>query len=133
VRVFLDTNVLAAGFATRGLCSDVIREVLENHQLVCSNGILVELERILTTKFKLPDTETGEVVGLIGAASELSLPSAGASYAVADSDDYPHLSAAENAACDAFVTGDKALWALNPIRRMAVLSPREFWIQVSGQ
>ena len=60
-------------------------------------------------------------------ASELSLPSAGASYAVADGDDYPHLSAAENAGCDAFLTVDKALWVLNPIDHQAVLSPREFW------
>ena len=133
MRVFLDTNVLVAGFATRGLCSDLIREVLENHELVCSSGILAELERILTTKFKLPDTETGEVLALIRAAAELSLPSAGAAYAVDDTDDYPHLSAAESADCDAFVTGDKALWVLNPIGRMAVLSPREFWMRVSGQ
>ncbi len=133
MRVFLDTNVLAAGFATRGLCSDLIREVLENHELVCSDGILAELKRILTTKFKLPDTETGEVLVLIRTASELSLPSAGAAYAVADRDDYPHLSAAENAGCDAFVTGDKALWVLNPIDHLAVLSPREFWEKISGQ
>ena len=125
--------MLSAGFATRGLCSDLIREVIGNHDLVCSNGILADLERILTAKFKLPDTETGDVVALIRATSELSLPSADASYVVADSDDYPHLSAPENSTCDAVVTGDKALWVLNPIGRMAVLSPREFWMRVSGQ
>ena len=133
MRVFLDTNVLAAGFATRGLCSDLIREVLENHELVCSDGILAELKRILITKFKLADTKSGEVLTLIRTASELSLPSAGAAYAVADSDDYPPLSVAEKAHCDVFVTGDKALWVLNPIEHMAVLSPREFWQRVSGQ
>ena len=53
MRVFLDTNVLAAGFATRGLCSDLIREVLENHEWVCSDAILTELQRILTKKFRV--------------------------------------------------------------------------------
>jgi len=28
VRVFLDTNVLVAAFATRGLCADLMRVVL---------------------------------------------------------------------------------------------------------
>ena len=133
MRVFLDTNVLAAGFATRGLCSDLIREVLVNHELVCSDGILAELERILTSKFKLADTETREVLALIRTASELSMPSSGVAYGVTDRDDYPHLSAAENADCDAFVTGDKALWVLNPIDSMRVLSPRAFWERIAGQ
>ena len=34
VRVFLDTNVLVAAFATRGLCADVVRTVLAEHELV---------------------------------------------------------------------------------------------------
>jgi putative PIN family toxin of toxin-antitoxin system len=133
VRVFLDTNVLAAGFATRGLCSDLIREILENHEWVCSDAILAELQRILTKKFKLPEEDARKVVAMIRDTSELSLASMDANYAVADTDDHQHLSAAENAACDAFVTGDKALWVLNPLDHMAVLSPREFWVRISDQ
>ena len=123
----------AAGFATRGLCSDVIRDTLENHELVCSGAILSELSRILVSKFKLSSSGAEEVIGMIRAASELSFPLVDATYTVADTDDYPHLSAAENAACDVFVTGDKALWVLSPIGPMEVLSPRAFWAKVSGR
>ena len=34
VRVFLDTDVLIAGFATRGPCADVMRVVLTEYQLI---------------------------------------------------------------------------------------------------
>jgi hypothetical protein len=34
VRVCLDTNVLVAAFATRGLCADVLRTVIAEHELV---------------------------------------------------------------------------------------------------
>ena len=45
MKVFLNTNLLAAGFATRGLCSDNIRETLENHELIISLDIFAELDR----------------------------------------------------------------------------------------
>jgi hypothetical protein len=46
VKVFLDTNVLASGFATRGLCADVIRPVLAEH-VVTGSVVLKELARII--------------------------------------------------------------------------------------
>ena len=127
MRVFLDTNVLAAGFATRGLCSDLIREVLESHDLVSSLEILIELKRILSKKFKVPEEHAQEVLDLIQSCSILAESNPNASYEISDPDDMPHLSAAVNTECDFFVTGDKELWKLNPIDKMQVLSPREFW------
>jgi predicted nucleic acid-binding protein len=50
VRVVLDTNVLIAAFATRGLCEDVLRTVLAEHELIVSKFILAELERVLVEK-----------------------------------------------------------------------------------
>lgn len=127
MRVFLDTNVLAAGFATRGLCSDVMREVLENHELITSLEILVELKRILTIKFKVPSEVVQEVLDLVHSSAQIAAPDALASYNIADADDVPHLPAAQSAPCEFFVTGDKELWRVSPIGTMRVLSPRDFW------
>jgi len=33
MRVFLDTNVLVAAYATHGLCEDVFRVILAEHEL----------------------------------------------------------------------------------------------------
>jgi uncharacterized protein len=127
MRVFLDTNVLAAGFATRGLCSDLIREVLEDHELVTSLEILVELKRILTKKFKVPTAQVEEVLDLIHTSAHFAEPDVLASYEIDDLDDVPHLSAAETRQCEFFVTGDKELWRVSPIGTMRVISPRDFW------
>ena len=40
MRVFLDTNVLVAAFATRGLCADVFRLVLAEHELLVSAALI---------------------------------------------------------------------------------------------
>ena len=53
---FLDTNVLASAAATRGLCADVLREVLTSYELVTFAQVLNELERVLRTKFGIPGT-----------------------------------------------------------------------------
>jgi len=132
MKVFLDTNVLAAAFATRGLCSDVMREVLESHEFVSSLEILAELKRILVKKFKVPTDQIEEILDFIHSSADISAPSKDASYSIADPDDIPHLSAAENAQCSVFVTGDKELWATNPIGEMSVCSPRDFWKMISA-
>ena len=48
MRVFLDTNVLIAAFATRGLCEDVLRTTLSEHDLIIGTQVLAEVERALT-------------------------------------------------------------------------------------
>ena len=42
MRVFLDTNVLLSAFAARGLCADVFRTVLAEHELITSEFVLGE-------------------------------------------------------------------------------------------
>ena len=133
MRVFLDTNVLAAGFGTRGLCSDLIRETLENHELITSLEILAELKRILRKKFKVPAEQVEEVLDLIHSCGQISEPNPQATYDISDQDDVPHLSAAETAQCEFFVTGDKELWSVSPVGTMQVLSPREFWKAMQAQ
>jgi putative PIN family toxin of toxin-antitoxin system len=133
MKVFLETNVLAAGFATRGLCSDIIREILENHELITSLEILAELNRILRDKFKVPEEQIEEVLELIHSCGQISQPNNQASYKIADQDDVPHLSAAETAKCECFVTGDKELWSVSPVGTMQVLSPRDFWKALQAQ
>jgi putative PIN family toxin of toxin-antitoxin system len=133
MRVFLDTNVLAAGFATRGLCSDIIRETLENHELITSLKILAELNRILRKKFKVPADQVEDILELIHSSGHISEPHAQASYDIEDQDDAPHLSAAETAECEYFVTGDKELWSVSPLGTMKVLSPRDFWKDLQSQ
>lgn len=41
MRVFLDTNVLVSAFATRGLCADLMRHVLAEHDLITGEVIIL--------------------------------------------------------------------------------------------
>ncbi len=54
MRVFFDTNVLVSAFLARGLCADLLRLVLSEHTLVCSELVVAELRAVLSRKARLP-------------------------------------------------------------------------------
>ena len=127
MRVFLDTNVLASAFATRGLCEDVLREVLATHELIVSLLLLDELERVLRKKFNLPRVLASEILKFL--KQETLLYEAGALPAleIKDRGDLILLSSALMGKADIFVTGDKELIELGKVKSLQVLSPRAFW------
>jgi len=127
VRVFLDTNVLASAAATRGLCADVLREVLASHDLLISAQVLGELKRVLATKFYVVPELIDEFISLITQESVLAQPGQLPTVEIQDKDDLPILSAAVSASADVFVTGDKEILDVGKIEKMAILNPRQFW------
>ena len=133
MRVFLDTNVLASAAATRGLCADVLREVLTSHELLTSKQVLSELERVLRTKFDVPRDLIDDFMGLMRQDTVLAEPEPLLDIEIDDKDDVPILSAAISAAADVFVTGDKEILDLGQIGRLTILSPRQFWEKLKDQ
>jgi len=111
VRVFLDTNVLASAAATRGLCADVLREVLTSHELLTSAQVLSELKRVLRTKFGVAQDLIDDFILLMRQDTVLAQPSPLPPVEIQDQDDLPILSAAISGKADVFVTGDKELLA----------------------
>ena len=54
MRVFLDTNVVVSALATRGICSDVLRLIVSEYDLLLSETVFGELRRVLGRKFGVP-------------------------------------------------------------------------------
>jgi len=133
VRVFLDTNVLASAAATRGLCTDVLREVLTSHELLTSAQVLSELKRVLKTKFGVAQDLIDDFISLMRQDTVLAEPGQLPTVEIQDQDDLPILSAAISAGADVFVTGDKEILDIGRIEKLAILSPRQFWEKLKAQ
>jgi putative PIN family toxin of toxin-antitoxin system len=127
MRVFLDTNVLVSAVATRGLCADVLREVLLSHQLIVSADLLKELEKVLREKIGLPQPLISDFVEFIQQDARFSESPPMQNVPVKDKTDIPILSAALNGGTDVLVTGDKELIDLERLGNMEIVSPRLFW------
>jgi putative PIN family toxin of toxin-antitoxin system len=132
VKVFLDTNVLASALTTRGLCAELFEVVLQSHELLISDSVFQELERILPEKLGQSASVTAGFVALLRTESLLvegehprpSLP---------DPDDEPIIASALAGQAHVFVTGDKALLDLQRVEQLPVISPRQFWEMLAGR
>lgn len=128
MRVFLDTNVLVAAFGTRGLCADVLRLVLAEHELLVSATLIEELTRALTRKVRLPEQVVREIVAFLDAsASFVGGTPEPPPVVVRDPDDAVILGDALAGAADVLVTGDQDLLVLDRVGALRILDPRGFW------
>jgi uncharacterized protein len=128
VRVCLDTNVLIAAFATRGLCADVLRTVLAEHELIVGDVILTELRRVLKRKFKLPEDRILAVKAVFEGLVIVPKPGAPSRIKIRDPADRWVLATALAGDAEVLVTGDDDLLAVAGESPIQILSPREFWL-----
>jgi len=133
MKVFLDTNVLASAVATRGLCADVLREVLTSHELIISDALLKELKQILQQKFKVPSPLIYEFLNLLKQDTILVEPLDVPKVDIKDKNDLIILASAIHGNADLFVTGDKELLELAKVENLEIVSPRAFWEKLKSQ
>ena len=127
MKVFLDTNVLASAFATRGLCSDVLREVFASHDLYTSIEVLKELRDVLKEKFGFPQDLTNKILSLLRREANMAYSQDQIEIPIKDKDDIPIIKAAMAAGTHVFVTGDRELQDIAKIGNLEIVSPRKFW------
>lgn len=127
MRVCLDTNVLVAAFATRGLCADVLRVVLAEHELVLGEVMLHELRRALKRKIRVPDDQMSAVEAVFSGLELVAKPVAPSPVPVRDRDDRWILATAVAGRSDVLVTGDDDLLAVADEAPLPILAPRAFW------
>ena len=133
MRVFLDTNVIASATATRGLCADVLRTVIEFHDLVVSDHLIVELRRVLKDKFGASPDVIADVVWLLQQDTLASDAMPLRDVPLSDPADVAIVSSALNGAAEVLVTGDKEILELHRIGSLEILTPRQFWDKERGQ
>lgn len=132
MRIFLDTNVLAAALATRGLCAELFEVALQSHELLVSESVLAELERILPEKLGQSELVTKGFIALLKAEA-LLVATEHVAPSLPDPDDEPIVASALAGNADVFVTGDKALLELDSIEGMSLRSPRQLWELLAGR
>ena len=120
MRVFLDTNVLVSAFVSRGLCSDLLKVVLGERDLLVSNHVVEKFERVLHDKLGVPRRVLESALNILDNAEVV--PN-GREF---DQNDATILAAAIEGEADIFVTGDQKLLAEAEGKQIRAVSPRRF-------
>ena len=128
MRVCLDTNVLVAAFATRGLCADALRHDLSRDELVTSESVLTEPRRNLKRKLGLPDLVVEQIESFLRSHDVQPAPKKLPNLQLRDHDDLIVLASALAGGARVLVTGDKDLLDVgNTVPGLLVTDPRGFW------
>ena len=133
MRILLDTNVIVSAVTTRGLCADVFRAVLSDHDLITCGKVLDEVQRILRSKFSVPVALVSEYIELLSHDTIKAEPVGVSAVSIKDSDDVEIIAAALAAGVQILVTGDAEMQRVKRVQGMRVLSPRAFWEELKGQ
>jgi putative PIN family toxin of toxin-antitoxin system len=127
LKVFFDTNVLIAAFATRGLCADLVSHVLLEHELVVGEVVLVELREKLRKKIKLPKKTIDEIEALLRESPVVKKPRKHLGLKITDPDDEWVVASAVAGGADVLVTGDAAVLKVAKRAPLPIVSPRGLW------
>ena len=128
MRVFLDTNVLASAFGSRGLCADLFEIILREHQLVTGEVVIDELRRVLTRKFDTPADKAKEVERFLRGYHVEPRPRRLPGLNLTERADLMVVGSAINANAEILVTGDREMLDLKKApEHLRIVSPREFW------
>ena len=131
MRVALDTNVIVAAFAARGLCSDLFQALVAQHDVIVPEPVIAEVERAFAAKLRFPRNQIAQIIAYLRDVAEISPAVPSARIAKLDSADAAIVSGAAHANAEAFVTGDQRVLAAGKVKAMAILSPRAMWERLS--
>ena len=128
MRVVADTNVLISALLFGGVSDQVFLAGLRGEiQLITSDPLLKELERILKNKFKLDVQLVRGVIEEVRNVAEVVEVSSHINVISHPEDDNRVLECAVDGKADFIVTGDtKHILPLKEFRGIKILSPSEF-------
>lgn len=127
MRVFLDSHVLIAALATRGICADLLRSVLVEHQLLASKAVFRTLREVLIARLRLPRALADQVIPFLRERAEVCEPDSSVDRAVGGSRGGDIVGAAIEGRADVLVTCDPVLLPMDDRASIRITDPRGFW------
>lgn len=128
MKAVFDTNVLIAAFLTEGVCSKLLVRARKGEcDLILSNDIVREFEKVLSKKFALSRQEISDVRAILAEAAKANMRHVNPIEPVCrDGDDNKILACALAANADYLVTGDEDLLVMKKYGKTRIISPKEF-------
>lgn len=134
MRVFPDANVLASAFGTRGLCADVLRLILREHEFATGAVVLEEPRGMLRRKFRVPAQAVTEIESFLRSYHVQPKLRELPGLKLGDRKDLPVIGSALKAEAEILVPGDQEMLDLDEKPEgLRIVSPREFWRLAAGK
>jgi putative PIN family toxin of toxin-antitoxin system len=133
MKLVLDSNVIIAAFATRGLCSSLFEYCLESHEIILSEKLIAEVIRNLQKKVKIPKGIIVQIDSYLRSTCTMVEPAEVDSSICRDRGDLAVLGTAKAGGAKYIVSGDGDLLVLKKYSGIAIIDPRGFWQAVKNE
>jgi uncharacterized protein len=127
MKIVLDSNVIVAAYAGRGLCSSLFELCLDRYEIIISDYILSEVYRALHEKIKIPKDKTSMIIDYLKEVCVVSKYEKLSGKVCRDRNDDDIIALALSNDVRYIITGDKDLLDMAKFKSVKMLSPRDFW------
>ena len=125
-RVCLDSNVLVAAFAARGLCADLLALAFAEHELVVPEVVAAEVRRVMTMRLNVGPEALASVEAVLERCEIVPRAIDPSPISLRDPDDELVLAGALSGGAEILVSGDNDLLSVAESSPIRILSPRAF-------
>ncbi len=132
MKVFPDTNVLVSAYTARGICADLVRFIMAEHELMTGEVNVEEFRRVLHDKFGAADALIDQIEADLRAETVVPTPERPSPLAIRDPDDRWVLATAVSGGADLLVTGDSDLLTVADASGLPIVTPRGCWQRLRG-
>lgn len=127
MRVVLDTNVIIAAFASRGLCAEIFEVCLLEHTVIMSEQIFSEVKENLIKKVHIPKGIVQNIIHYLEDIAEMVLPEQVDASICRDKNDAGIIGTAISGNARFIITGDNDLLCIRKHKGIEIINPRGFW------
>ena len=127
MRVVLDTNVVIAAFASRGLCAEIFEVCLLEHTVIMSEQIFSEVKENLIKKVHIPKGVVQNIMRYLEDIAETVLPEQVDASVCRDKNDAWIIGTAISGNARFIITGDDDLLCIRKHKGIEIINPRGFW------
>ncbi len=132
MKIVLDSNIIVAAYAGRGLCNSLFELCLDRHSILISDFIINEVKRTLHNKLKMPLPNVQILIDYLKEFCILSTYNKITDNICRDKNDNDIISLAVSNNADYLITGDNDLLVLKKYNKIKIISPRDFWVLSKG-
>lgn len=127
MKIFIDTNVIVSGLLAKGLCTEILEDIVYSHTPFVSAFIIQECEYVFSKKFKLSKETTKTLLTVVDTHFVQSETSSIIQDICRDKNDNQVLADALLAKADIILSGDKDLLSLETYETIKIISPKKYW------
>lgn len=127
MRILFDANVIISAFVSQGYSFEVIKDAANKHEVYCTEYLLKETQKNLSTKFPLSGETINSIINTVKKQFIEGKTANTVEKISRDPKDDQILADAVTNDIDIIITGDKDLLELKNYKGIKIIMPKDYW------